>query len=76
MSCTSLPARFNRDVTLILVDQSPNGTWGVHDNHGLDRRFAERAEALRLANTECRNHPGSVVLAMPPLLTATHHDPI
>lgn len=66
MAHCALPARYQGQVTIILVDQSADGAWGVHDNHGLDRRCPDRAEAMRLARDECRNHPGSVVLAMPP----------
>ena len=69
MAQCALPSRYQREVTIILVDQGPDGRWGVHDNHGPDRRFAERAEAMRLANAECRSHPGSVLLALPPLCT-------
>ena len=73
MAQCALPSRYRREVTIILVDQAADGHWGVHDNHGLDRRFAERADAMRLANAQCRVHSGSVVLAMPPLCTVNRH---
>lgn len=74
MAHCALPARYQREVTIILVDQSDDGEWWVHDPHGLGVRCLDRSQAVRLARIKCEFHPGSVVVAMPPVCTGARRE--
>ncbi len=49
---------------VLFVDEDDTGSWRVHDKSGrIDYCFTYRRDAMRMAQFECRNDPGSVVVA-------------
>ena len=54
------------DPTIILVGQDLSGRYCVCESHGLmGGAFASRAEAIRFAQAESRDIPGSIVMITP-----------